>query len=66
MPTNLALDNELLEKALEIGGKRTKKDTVNEALKEYIERRLQGRIVDLFGKIDWDRKYDYKKSRSRA
>ncbi|MFY9826997.1 MAG: type II toxin-antitoxin system VapB family antitoxin [Thermoanaerobaculia bacterium] len=39
MPTNLAIDDELLEEALHLGGHRTKKATVNEALKEYIQRR---------------------------
>lgn len=65
MATNLALNEELLEKALEVGQLRTKKDTVNEALKEFIERRQQGRILDLFGKIDWDNKYNYKRVRRR-
>ncbi len=66
MATNLALDEQLLQKALEVGGLATKKDTVNEALKEFIERREQGRILDLFGKVDWDKKYNYKKQRRRA
>ncbi|MFA4875237.1 MAG: type II toxin-antitoxin system VapB family antitoxin [bacterium] len=65
MATNLALNDELLEKALEIGGLNTKKETVNEALREFIERRQQGRILELFGKIDWDAKYQYKRGRGR-
>jgi Arc/MetJ family transcription regulator len=65
MATNLALNEALLEKALDIGGLGTKKDTVNEALKEFIERREQKRILELFGKIDWDEKYKYKRARSR-
>ena len=65
MATNLALNEELLKKALEVGHLKTKKDTVNEALKEFIERRQQGRIINLFGKIDWDDKYNYKRSRGR-
>jgi len=65
MATNLALKEELLEKALEVGGLGSKKDTVNEALKEFIERRQQGRILDLFGKVDWDSKYNYKHARRR-
>ncbi len=65
MATNLALNEELLEKAREIGGLGTKKDTVNEALREFIERRQQGRILELFGKVDWDGKYDYKRARRR-
>ena len=65
MPTNLALDDDLLEKALDVGKKRTKKDTVNEALREYIERRQQKRVLDLFGTVDWDDTYNYKKGRRR-
>lgn len=65
MATNLALDERLLERALEVGGLNTKKDTVNEALREFIERRQQGRILDLFGKVDWDGKYNYKRGRGR-
>ena len=61
--TNLALDDRLLDEALKIGGRATKKDTVTEALQEYIARRKQARIADLFGTIDYDRKYDYKKQR---
>lgn len=65
MATNLALDDALLEEALRIGGKATKKDTVTEALQEYIGRRKQARVVDLFGTIDYDPKHDYKKQRRR-
>ncbi len=66
MPTNLALDDRLLEEALRVGGHTTKKDTVTEALREYIERRRQRRIVGLFGKVELDPKYDYKKQRRRS
>jgi Arc/MetJ family transcription regulator len=54
MPTNLTIDGELLEEALRLGGRRTKKATVYEALKEYIQRRKQLKILDLFGQIDYD------------
>jgi len=63
--TNLALDDRLLDEALKIGGKATKKDTVIEALQEYIARRKQARIADLFGTIDYDRTYNDKKQRRR-
>ena len=66
MPTNLAIDDQLLEEAQKIGGHRTKKATVTEALEEYINRRKQTRIVDLFGKVDFDPTYDYKKQRRKA
>ena len=65
MATNLALDDRLLEEALKIGGKATKKETVTEALKEYISRRKQVGVLELFNSVDYDRKYDYKKQRRR-
>jgi Arc/MetJ family transcription regulator len=65
MPTNLAIDDKLLEEAVRVGGLRTKKDTVNQALREYIQRRLQAKIVKLFGTVEFDRAYDHKKQRRR-
>ena len=66
MATNLAIDDRLLEEALRVGGHRTKKDTVTEALQEYIQHRKQAKVIGLFGKIDFDPKYDYKKQRRRT
>jgi len=66
MATNLAIDEKLLCEAKRISGLKTKKDTVNEALKEYVLRRKQGEIVDLFGGISYAEDYDYKKLRTRA
>jgi Arc/MetJ family transcription regulator len=63
MATNLAIDDALLAEALEIGGFRTKKATVNEALREFIRRRRQAKILELFGTIDFDPEYDHKKAR---
>ena len=65
MATNLAIDSELLDRALEVGGEKTKKATVNRALQEFIARREQERLLDLFGKFDWDDSFDYKRERSR-
>jgi Arc/MetJ family transcription regulator len=65
MATNLAIDSRLLEEALRAGGHKTKKDTVNEALREYVERRKQAEIIGLFGKIEFDKTYDYKRQRKR-
>lgn len=65
MATNLAIDDRLLDEALRIGGHRTKKDTVTEALTEYIQHRKQARIVELFGTVDFDARYDYKRQRRR-
>ena len=65
MATNLSIDPDLLNKALEIGGERTKKATVNRALREFVARREQRKILDLFGRFDWDNEFDYKQERSR-
>lgn len=63
MATNLAIDEHLLDQALRAGGHRTKRATVNEALAEYIRRRQQLGVVALFGKVNIDPRYDYKKQR---
>ena len=65
MATNLALDDNLILQAQKIGHHRTKKDAVMVALKEYIAHKKQLQILDLFGKIDFDDAYDYKKARNR-
>ena len=65
MPTNLAIDDRLIVKAQKIGGHRTKKAAVTEALKEYIQHREQMKIIELFGTIDYDPDYDYKADRER-
>ncbi len=65
MATNLAIDPDLLERALQASGERTKKAAVTRALEEFIARREQRRIVDLAGTMDWDDAYDYKADRSR-
>lgn len=64
MATNLALDDTLLSLAWRLGGHKTKRETVNEALREYIERRKQKDILRLFGKIEIESTYDYKKARA--
>lgn len=65
MATNLAIDPELIERALELSGERTKRAAVTKALREFIARREQKRLLDLFGKLEWSPDYDYKAERSR-
>jgi len=65
MPTNLAIDDKLIEQARRIGKHKTKKEAVIAALDEYIRRRKQLRILDLFGTVDFDPSYDYKTERHR-
>lgn len=66
MATNLALDDRLIEEARRIGGHKTKKDAVTAALKEYVQRRKQLEILDLFGKVDYWEDYDYRQLRRKA
>lgn len=61
MPTNLAIDDGLIEAARVAGNHKTKKAAVTEALNEYIQRREQSKITSLFGKIT----YDYKEQRRK-
>jgi Arc/MetJ family transcription regulator len=65
MPTNLSIDDALLEEALRMGGHTTKRDTVNEALQEYVNRRKRQSALELIGKVEFDRRFDYKKARRR-
>ena len=64
--TNLAINEDLLNEALKLGGLKTKKDTVNQALEEYILRRKQKNIISLFGSIPYDADYDAKSFRKRS
>jgi Arc/MetJ family transcription regulator len=66
MATNLSIDPDLIQQALELSGERTKKAAVTKALQEFIARRRQKRLLDLVGKLEWDSSYDYKAGRSRA
>jgi len=66
MATNLALDPDLLERALAVSGEKTKKAAVTKALKEFIARREQRRLMELFGQLDWDPDYAYKSERTRG
>lgn len=65
MSTNLALDDRLVEEAKTLGGHRTKRAAVSEALEEYVGRRKRRKVLELFGKLDWDPEYDYKEERRR-
>ncbi len=65
MPTNLAIDDSLLQEAKDISKHKTKKAVVTEALQEYIQRRKQFQITKLFGSINYDESYDYKGQRKK-
>ena len=65
MATNVEIDPALIQQALLLGGKRTKREVIEEALREYVLRREQQRILSLFGTIEYDEGYDYKQQRAR-
>lgn len=66
MPTNLALDDKLILEAQKLGGHKSKKEAVTQALREYIGRHKQQKILKLFGKVEWEKNYDYKTTRKRG
>jgi hypothetical protein len=65
MATNLSIDPKLIERARKVSGERTKAAAVTKALQEFVARREQKHVVELFGKLEWDPGYDYKAERSR-
>jgi Arc/MetJ family transcription regulator len=60
MRTNIVLDDSLVKQALKLSRARTKKELVNQALKEFVENRKRLNLMDLFGKIEFAKNYDYK------
>jgi Arc/MetJ family transcription regulator len=66
MATNLSIDPDLIQRALEVSGERTKKAAVTRALEEFVARRKQKHLLRLMGKLEWDKSFDYKASRSRS
>ena len=66
MATNLDIDPHLLDRAVELSGERTKTAAVTRALREFVARREQKRLLELFATLDWDPEYDYMAERSRS
>jgi len=65
MVTNLSIDPDLVDLALEVSGERSREAAVTKALQEFIGRRRQKKLLDLMGKLEWDASYDYKSGRAR-
>jgi len=63
MPTNLKLDDKLIEETVKLGNFKSKQEAVNTALAEFVQRRNRLRILDLAGKIDFEPTWDYQKMR---
>lgn len=60
MRTNIVLDESLVKKAMRLGRAKTKKELVNQALKEFVENRMRLNLMDLAGKIKFAKDYNYK------
>lgn len=65
MATNLQIDDSLIVKAVKLGGHRSKRAAVTQALVEYVDHLEQEKILLMFGTVDYDPKYDYKRQRAR-
>ncbi|OED36514.1 antitoxin [Chromatiales bacterium (ex Bugula neritina AB1)] len=65
MATNISIDPELLDKAMQVSGEKSKRAAVTQPLVEFIAKRERTRVKELFGELEWDSDYDYKKDRSR-
>jgi Arc/MetJ family transcription regulator len=63
LATNVKIDEKLIQEALQLGGHRTKRAVIEEALQEYVQRRKQLEVIKLFGTIEYDDDYDYKLQR---
>lgn len=66
MATNLQIDDKLILRAVKLGRHRTKKAAVTRALSDYIHHLEQESLLSMFGSVDYDRNYNYKKQRARA
>jgi Arc/MetJ family transcription regulator len=66
MATNLQVDDKLITRAVKLGGHRTKKAAVTKALIDYVHHLEQEKVLSLFGSVDYDPAYNYKKQRKTA
>ncbi|HPU02010.1 MAG: type II toxin-antitoxin system VapB family antitoxin [Firmicutes bacterium] len=65
MRTNIVIDDKLMEQAMRLSGLSTKKEVVERALREFVERHSRKDLLELRGKILFDSNYDYKAKRER-
>jgi hypothetical protein len=66
MATNLALDDKLIAQAVKLGKHKTKREAVTTALQQYVKSKKQLGILEMFGKVDFDPRWDYKADRRRG
>lgn len=64
MRTNVVLDDELVNEALQHSGARTKREVIDLALRELVANRKKANLMELRGKVSFDPDYDYKTARS--
>lgn len=65
MTTNIDLDRDLIDQAMQLSGQRTKRAVIHQALEEFVRRHKQQEILDLFGEVEYEADYDYKAHRRR-
>jgi Arc/MetJ family transcription regulator len=65
MPTNLKLNDKMIEEAVKLGPFKTKQEAVNAALAEFVERRHRLRMLELGGQIEFDREWNYRRMRGK-
>jgi Arc/MetJ family transcription regulator len=63
MRTNIVIDDKLMEEAMRVSGLSTKKEVVDRALSEFVERHTRKDLRELMGKIQFADNYDYKAMR---
>jgi Arc/MetJ family transcription regulator len=63
MRTNIVLDESLVKEAMRLSRTKTKKELVHQALKEFVENRKRLNLMDLAGKIEFAKDYNYKAQR---
>jgi Arc/MetJ family transcription regulator len=61
--TNIVIDDKLMEQAMRVSGLTTKKDVVDRALAEFVQRHTRKDLNELQGKIQFNHNYDYKAMR---
>jgi hypothetical protein len=65
MAVNLHLDERIIRKAVKLGGHKTKRAAITQALVEYVQNLEQLRVTELFGTVDFDPAYNYKIQREK-
>ena len=64
MRTNIELNDALIEEAMKYTSLKTKKDIVNEALKEFVANHKRLSMMELKGKIEFAEGYDHRALRA--